>query len=75
MVDELPSELDEDLRAAYVGLIDRQRARLQAEARPLGARLFSQPTASYLAQMAVCWAAWHAEGAPPTVPPVISPGD
>jgi hypothetical protein len=50
-------------RAGFLALLDRRRAELQAQAHPLGARLFAEPPAPFVARIDGYWAAWHSEDA------------
>lgn len=48
---------------ALAGLIDRRRAELQTQARPLGDRVFAEKTPRFLKRMRAYWNAWQAETA------------
>ena len=55
---------------ALAGLIDRRRAELEIEVRPLGSRLFAEKTGRFVDRMRVYWNAWRAETASdPTLAP------
>ena len=46
---------------AFVALVDGRRSRLQAEARPLGLRMFAHDPEAISAWFATCWRAWRRE--------------
>jgi CHAD domain-containing protein len=48
---------------ALAGLIDRRRTELEANARPLGDRVFAESTRRFVERMRAYWEAWRAETA------------
>jgi CHAD domain-containing protein len=58
--DQFGSEADTQ---AFVGLIDRRRIELQAEARPLGERLFAEKPAQLAHRFRIYWETWNLRSA------------
>ena len=48
-------------RELLIALIDRRRAELQAQAMPLGARLYAERPGAFVRRFAVYWEVWRAE--------------
>lgn len=55
---------DEQVVEAFVALLDRQRARLQREAEPLGTRLFAEEPDPFVQRVSAAWEAWRSGAGP-----------
>lgn len=53
---------DDGERELLLGLADRRRAELEAEAHPLGRRIYAETPEEFVQRMAEYWQAWQAEG-------------
>ncbi|MDX1656433.1 MAG: hypothetical protein R3310_14585, partial [Candidatus Competibacteraceae bacterium] len=74
---EAPDAFDKrETVQALVGLIDRQRARLQQDARHLGTRLYAEPPRQLNRRLKAYWQAWHRQerAAKRPAEPVVPPG-
>lgn len=54
---------------AFLGLLDRRRAELQAEVRPLGRRLLAEPPRALAHRLGTYWAVWRED---PARPPALA---
>ena len=60
LLDEEPEMLpDENARHLLQGLLVRNRARLQAAARPVGVRLYAEDPVAFTGRLGVYWEAWR----------------
>ena len=60
LLDEEPEMLpDENARHLLQGLLVRNRTRLQAAARPVGARLYAEEPTAFTSRLGVYWEAWR----------------
>jgi hypothetical protein len=60
LLEEEPEMLpDENARHLLQGLLLRNRSRLQAAARPVGARLYAEDPADFVRRLGVYWDEWR----------------